>query len=356
MNQTPIQWADLTINLFIGCTKIHRGCIYCYAIRETNRKINNHKLSKLEREAALKAICKSNGKLNWTNEVTFINKRLELIAARGNARVPKRIFVQSLGDIAHPSILPIHFRYMCNEINEADKKRVQRGIQPDTWIFLSKRPYDMNILFRQWMREDMGGKHLPENWQFGVSVCDQPTTDRLLPDLLRMGDIARVLFVVVEPMLGPVDLMGTPYDPPNMEGWPGLHNPLTGEWWPAVGNADEEYANRITDLPKISGVICGGENGPRPMHPDWPRGLRDQCVGTDTAFFFKQWGTWRPYNSMDGLKYETAFYFPESPNANSDGWVNGVSTNGNTMSRVGKKAAGRELDGKIWDQYPKVRP
>jgi protein gp37 len=67
------------------------------------------------------------------------------------------------------------------------------------------------------------------------------------------------------------------------------------------------------DLTGIDWVIVGGESGPgaRPMNADWVRSIRDQCVSAGVAFHFKQWG----------------------------------GTN--------KKKAGRELDGRTWDEFPK---
>jgi protein gp37 len=68
------------------------------------------------------------------------------------------------------------------------------------------------------------------------------------------------------------------------------------------------------DLTGIDWVICGGESGPhsRPMDPQWARDLRDRCVAAGVAFHFKQWG------GRD------------------------------------KKAAGRILDGRTWDEYPRL--
>ena len=70
-------------------------------------------------------------------------------------------------------------------------------------------------------------------------------------------------------------------------------------------------------------VICGGESGPsaRPMQPQWAMGLRDQCSVACIPFHFKQWGEWVPDDA-------------------------GV------MTQVGKRKAGRELDGRTWDEYP----
>lgn len=68
------------------------------------------------------------------------------------------------------------------------------------------------------------------------------------------------------------------------------------------------------DLDRIEWVIVGGESGPRsrPMAPHWVTEIRDQCTKSQVAFFFKQWG--------------------------------GFSS----------KASGRLLDGKEWNQFPKI--
>ena len=76
------------------------------------------------------------------------------------------------------------------------------------------------------------------------------------------------------------------------------------------------------DLAEIHWVIAGGESGPgaRPMEPDWVRGVRDQCLSADVPFFFKQWG------AHDDLG-----------------------------RRVGKKVAGRFLDGKTCSEMPRMK-
>jgi protein gp37 len=74
-------------------------------------------------------------------------------------------------------------------------------------------------------------------------------------------------------------------------------------------------------------VVGGGEIGPgaRPSHPDWVRGLRDGCVAAGLPFLFKQWGEWAP--------------------AQGDGF-------GHRMVRLGRRAAGRLVDGRFWDELP----
>lgn len=76
-------------------------------------------------------------------------------------------------------------------------------------------------------------------------------------------------------------------------------------------------------------IIVGGESGPgaRPMQAEWARDVRDRCAANGTAYFFKQWGEWAP-RSMTG------------------------SEENSVMTRVGKRAAGRLLDGITHDEYP----
>ena len=98
------------------------------------------------------------------------------------------------------------------------------------------------------------------------------------------------------------------------------------------------------ELSGIDWVIVGGESGrdARPMHPDWARSLRDQCTTAGVPFLFKQWGEW----------IETA-------NGTTIVHADGETTTARIplpagaarVSRVGKKAAGRSLDGRRWDEY-----
>jgi len=76
------------------------------------------------------------------------------------------------------------------------------------------------------------------------------------------------------------------------------------------------------------------------MNPNWVRSLREQCQAVGTSFFFKQHGAWMPLASAD----EASYY----PNAQLHEFEDG------TMSvRVGKKRAGRLLDGREWNEMPK---
>lgn len=136
------------------------------------------------------------------------------------------------------------------------------------------------------------GEAWPSNVWLGTTVESQRWAEKRLPLLACVP--ARVRFLSCEPLLGPLQLQ------------PWLK---TAVHW----------------------VITGGESGPRarPSDPAWFRALRDQCVAAGVPFHFKQWGDWAP----------------------STGWTN-TPASAEAMVRVGKKKAGRVLDGRTWDQLP----
>ena len=156
----------------------------------------------------------------------------------------------------------------------------------------------------------------PNVW-LGVSVENQEAADERIPDLLAIP--AAVRFLSCEPLLGPIDL-GRWLKPGGAEG---------GRSW----------------------VIAGGESGPgaRPMHPDWARGLRDQCTSAGVPFFFKQWGEWLAGRWQDGQ---------EGQRNDSREWrhFGTPGEQGAFAVRVGKKTAGALLDGHEWKEFPDVRP
>jgi len=151
---------------------------------------------------------------------------------------------------------------------------------------------------------------LPNVWP-GVSVEDQPRADERIPDLLATP--AALHFISAEPLLGPLDLNKikaprSPDEPADALEVDWYFDALeVGDYyWFDCGDGYTEPGDGPYRENRIGLVILGGENGPRPLHPDWPRALRDQCAAAtlhgDEApvpFFFKQWGSCLPGN-MDG--------------------------------------------------------
>ena len=182
---------------------------------------------------------------------------------------------------------------------------------------------------------------LPNVWGM-VSVEDQATADARIPELLAAPLAVRG--ISLEPMLGPVNLTSIG----------GTIDALDGTDYEAIPPPGREY-NRDGTLPRLDWVIVGGESGPgaRPMHPAWVRAVRDQCGAVGVAFFFKQWGEYEPLGVM----------YPKGSGGAASllackGLLSGrhIEQNGFAWLRVGKKAAGRVLDGRTWDEVPAPHP
>lgn len=296
-DKTGIEWADATWNPVTGCDKVSPGCDRCYAetFAERWRGTKGHYF-----ETGFDLLLRPD--------------KLDL-PLRWNK--PRRIFVNSMSDLFHDSVPDEYIGTVFRVMEQAPQH---------TFQILTKRHGRMRSLLNRWSTEglvyDMGYRcqgvptspcrvtypmwtPAPNVW-LGVSVEDQKRADLRVPALLETP--AAVRFISAEPLLGPTMFLLR---------W--LHR--------------QGYDRRI------DWVIAGGESGPgaRPMHPDWVRTLRDQCVATGTAFLFKQWGEWAPAPELSGM-----------------GSAIHVFDDGVHVQRYGKRNAGRTLDGRTWDQYPEA--
>jgi protein gp37 len=300
MGLSKIEWTDYTFNPWIGCMKVSEGCQHCYAEVYGNRFGVEWGPSGLRRRT-------SEG--NWRKPLAWNEKA-------NREGVTPRVFCASLADVfeGREETLPwlndlLHLIARCSGM---------------TWLLLTKRPESVMRLIAT-----ATGRHasawLEDNghvW-IGTSVENQAMADRRIPELVQIPAARR--FLSCEPLLGPVNLF-------DVSGWSNA-----AEWW----------GKRI----KIDWVICGGESGPdaRPMHPGWARSLRDQCVSANVPFLFKQWGEFHPvvFDTGDG----DIGVLP-SGLIDCDVKPKPVAFDGE-MERIGKKAAGRMLDGRTWDETPK---
>jgi hypothetical protein len=129
-------------------------------------------------------------------------------------------------------------------------------------------------------------------------------------------------------------------------GWPTLMS-----YEPAVGPVDWQAHG----LSFLHWIISGGESGinARATHPDWHRATRDFCLHHRIAYFFKQWGEWTPIRTA---RPEDLFDARKELIVRPDGGTSsGLSHYGDdafVMRRVGKKAAGRLLDGVEHNDLP----
>lgn len=290
MSTTKIEWTDTTWNPITGCTPTSPGCKHCYAKRMATRL---------------------RGRFGYPRDDPF---RLTLHEGRLHEplrwRKPRRVFVCSMGDLFHWHVPDHWITAVFKTITASDHRH--------TYQLLTKRADRLNYLA-------VAGRlpfqlALRHNIWFGISVESHAYLRRLI-DLSRVPAVVR--FASLEPLLGPVDIKD--------------------------------------HLRWLDWVIVGGETGPgaRPMHPDWVRSIRDQCVDASVPFFFKGWGAWAPHelHRRDGL-WLTAFIGPRrrrpggswSPRLLAYQLPNSPNQN---MFRVGKKAAGRVLDGRTWDEMPR---
>lgn len=302
-NNTKIEWATHTWNPWYGCPDDGRrspACANCYA----------------------RSWAKRSGIVDFDREIIrATDKTFYAPLNRNKYKAGDSVFVCSLSDVFHPHVKNQEFIDMMRVVSERPDLR---------FLFLTKR---ITGIGEKW---HMGRWHPdetpPANVGLGVTVENQEQADIRIPKLLEVPATRR--FVSCEPMLGAVDLTRWMHAPEVMCLGP------TGECDVACG---------------LDWVICGGESGPgaRPMHPAWARSLRDQCQEAVVPFLFKQWGEWAPVEPTIELRGKATM---PGQNYNVWAWPDGKAVDGwrtGAMSkRVGKKSAGRELDGKTWDEFP----
>ena len=297
MPKTKIEWTEYSWNPVTGCTPISEGCQNCYARRMANR---------------LRGRC--GYPADEPFKVTLHKDRLEEPL---RWKKPRRVFVCSMGDLFHEDV----HRWMRFEVMDIILQAKQH-----TFLILTKRPANMKEFF-EWYYSKAGRTiETIKNLWLGVTAENQQRADERIPILLQIP--AAVRFISVEPMLGPVDLLSNDYLGGCINCEVCLDNPET-----CINCAQDR---------KIDWVICGGETGPgaRPMHPDWVRNLRNQCQEAGVPFFFKQHGEW--LHKTQGIDFHEGHKYYVWPDE--------------SMSfRVGKKAAGRLLDGRTWDEMPGLK-
>lgn len=378
--KSKIEWTNTTWNPWIGCTRISPGCDHCYAGREEDGRFRH-----LGRCAKIRVAPFG----NWTplhilpHEPYFFRGPVfqgdDVLHRPLHWRKPRLIFVGSRTDIFHDDI----------PFDELDRIFAIMGFcKQHTFQVLTKRPARMLEYLTEdghgnrWQHivraGDLIGQELrdepfarapawpPSNVWLGVTAEDQQRADERVPLLLQCP--AAVRYVSHEPCLGAVD-------------------------WALPA------ANGSSDMGAIDWLIDGGESGKgaRPMHPDWARQDRDQCAAAGVSFFFKQWGEWVPFAAE--ARYAAGSLMPGNdeviggrcggPHSMSMGkttadgktrhLVKWFGSDGQitrqmraqviyrddhkwgkemkqrmTYVRVGKKKAGRLLDGKLHDAMPEV--
>ena len=343
-DRTGIEWTDATWNPVSGCTKVSPGCDHCYAetIAERFRGTPGH----------------------YYENGFDVTLRPDKLAEPLRWTRPRRVFVNSMSDLFHQDI-PAEYI--------ARVFAVMALAPQHTFQVLTKRHGRMRSLlssdtFRRDVEDAIRGvvaAHSParpwyDTWPLpnvwlGVSTEDQHWANIRIPALLDTP--AAVRFISAEPLLGPIDLAGQLDDS-------GQHRPRLTYW--LTGRPGFNATTGDLEIgPKLDWVIVGGESGrgARPMHPAWARSLRDQCIDGGVPFLFKQRGDWtwnepgafvmppKPYTDRAAVMHPGGMTARTKSNP-FDPFSAGHPNWTTRIDRVGKKAAGRELDGALFDGYP----
>ena len=253
MAETQIEWTDSTWNPVAGCSLASAGCKHCYAMSMARR------LEAMGVEKYVGLTQKRGKSVKWNGAVRLDEASLSTPL---RWKKPRKIFVNSMSDLFHPEV-PDEFILQVWAVM-ADTPR-------HSYQILTKRPDRMRDVLRS-----RGQEVLPNVW-LGTSVEDSAVVSRM--DALRDAPAA-IRFISFEPLIG------------------------------SVGQID---------LNVIDWAIVGGESGPkaRPIKEAWIDEIHEQCLASNTAFFFKQWGAW-----------------------------------GSDNQKRSKKANGRQYRGRTWDEMP----
>lgn len=343
---TAIEWTDATFNPWIGCTAISPACDHCYAEALMDKR--HHRVTWGGERSRTSA--------SYWQQPRIWQRQAKAFHEQHGRR--QRVFCASLADV---------FDNQVQDDWRWDLWALIRDTPDLDWQLLTKRPQNI-------------AKMLPGDWDdikhhvwLGTTVEDQKRAELNIPHLLQHD--AAVRFISCEPLLSPIDAKrwlptarkavrpdGTPFLAPYFFmtrcehcGWCGSTElvGLDRGWDDADCICPACRQSFLCDeILSLDWVIAGGESGPqaRPTNPDWFRALRDQCAAAGVPFIFKQWGEWgtRGQAHAEGL-----FPNPYEP-------VNGttiVAPWGEAdiiMARLGKKRAGRLLDGVEHNGFPEV--
>jgi len=255
MAETQIEWTDASWNPVAGCTMVSAGCTNCYAM-EMAKRLQSMDVAKY------KGLTRRSGKKAiWNGRVREDQASLDIPT---HWRKPRKIFVNSMSDLFHEHVSDGFIMKVWD---------VMRATPHHHYQILTKRPERMGAILREKVKDI-----LPNVW-LGTSIENTDVKGRA--DTLRAVPAA-IRFISFEPLIGPIGAID-----------------LTGIQW----------------------AIVGGESGKsaRPIAEAWVDEIYDQCFRDDTAFFFKQWGTW-----------------------------------GKDNKRRSKKANGRVYRGRVWDEMPNI--
>lgn len=332
---TKIEWANHTFNPWFGCQKVGPGCDHCYAEGWAKRSGLVQWGPGTDRRRSSDA--------NWRKPIKW-NRQAEI---QHNAW---QAFKETHPGLTDTQLVEAGFakperpRVFCASLADVFDNAVPDAWRMDLFSLIAKTPYldwllvtkRVGNVMRMCSGDGLMFDMIADRVWLGVTICNQEEADRDIPKLMQIP--AKVRWLSMEPLLGPVDLSQ----------WLDLIQYEDGAAWM------RRNIGQLHDM--LDWVVVGGESGPhaRPMNPDWAYELRDQCDAADVPFLFKQWGEWatagnRAFGTVNGevrhIRSDGSFWgddLPEDENADVL-----------TVVKVGKASAGRLLGGVQHDGYPK---
>ena len=299
---STIEWTDATWNVITGCSIKSPGCRDCYAMKLAGTRLRNH-----PSRAGL-TIATDAGPV-WNGQVRFNRQWLEQPVQWTR---PRDIFVCAHGDLFHERVPFEWLDSIFDVMRRAPRHRFQ---------CLTKRPEVALQYLRDWRYGPM--PHV----LIGASVERKQEADERRPLLEQIAARGWTTWVSYEPAIGPVDWTGWEF---------------------------------------IRWMVSGGESGSRarPSHPDWHRSTRDWCARHGVAYHFKQWGNWKPLAQMTysekvatderHLRDDEYLRLDGSTHTTLKDDHEPFDSGDILIRRVGKKAAGRLLDGVQHDGFPET--
>lgn len=321
---TKIEWTHVpgykgeTWNPVTGCTKISPGCANCYA------------------ETMLMRFHRSGPFLPGN----VIQRHLDRLGIPLKWKAPRSIFVNSVSDTFHEdvsdSFLVGMYAVMAltpQHLYQLLTKRPDRvpGLRNRGWLWGEVVKTEADRIRRLNPKLNLpqydGTWPLPNVW-LGTSAENQYWANDRVPKLLQCPAV--IHFVSCEPLLSDIYLR-------------------------VLKQPSGDVIDGLYGIDSLDQVIVGGESGNskkiRPMHPEWARHLRDQTKNAGKAFFFKQWGKYRPmtdeeiratpwkarYVSLDPHERQIKRMLEETDVA---------------MIKGSKGDNGHVLDNEVWQEFP----
>jgi len=345
--KSNIEWTDATWNPIVGCSLASPGCTNCYAMKWAAARLDQPHGQFPHYMGTTKKV---NGHAVWSGKIAEAPEHIWMAPLK--RKKPTKYFVNSMGDLFHEDVpdewidrvfaimalCPQHTFQVLTKRSKRMRDYCTSLLTPTRLVAAALKTPKGEVFSATWPLRNV--------W-LGVSCEDQKRADERIPDLLATPAAKR--FVSAEPLLGPIDLGRLAFD--------GAHN-----WIDALlGREYGQGWTRDTLLSRIDWIIAGGESGPgaRPMHPDWPRAIRDQCAACDVSFFFKQWGEFSTVYDRDRDDHDWRRCDTVKAQTPRGQWLNLVGGQGFhndrvvRVDRIGKAKAGNHLDGKQHLEFPK---